>query len=224
MQHAAQPADLDTQTCAVGFVDEPGAECVGNQCVSWHIRRPRFSQCTQKCKQHRTSGQLGGGMCIVHQMAAGIDDQFFRRLQCLDFFQQYRSFYHARKHAETSVYPGVSEGLRALRGKKSTATSKGTPFSRFTLEHFGLLQYFDHVQGTDGFPSKPAPNVIFTALAALGAKPEDCLFVGDSRVDMEAGRRAGVKTCAVRYGYGKEAELAQFEPDYWVDDLRELAS
>ncbi|HKE22938.1 MAG TPA: HAD-IA family hydrolase [Bryobacteraceae bacterium] len=144
--------------------------------------------------------------------------------KCETLFQQYRSFYHARKHAETSVYPGVSEGLRALRGKKSTATSKGTPFSRFTLEHFGLLQYFDHVQGTDGFPSKPAPNVIFTALEALGAKPEDCLFVGDSRVDMEAGRRAGVKTCAVRYGYGKEAELAQFEPDYWVDDLRELAS
>ena len=57
----------------------------------------------------------------------------------------------------------------------------------------------------------------------MGAKPEECLFVGDSAADMEAGRRAGVATCAVTYGYGKRADLAQFTPDYWIDDLRELA-
>ncbi len=92
------------------------------------------------------------------------------------------------------------------------------------LEQFGLLPYFDHVQGTDGFPCKPAPDVILTALAALGAKPEDCLFVGDSPADMEAGRRAGVKTCAVRYGYGNGEEMAALEPDYWISDLRQLTA
>jgi phosphoglycolate phosphatase len=40
---------------------------------------------------------------------------------------------------------------------------------------------------------------------------------------MEAGKRAGVKTCAVRYGYGKTEEMAKFSPDFWIDDLRELA-
>ena len=90
------------------------------------------------------------------------------------------------------------------------------------LEQFGLLQYFDHVQGTDGFPCKPAPDVLFTALKALDARPEDCLFIGDSPADMEAGRRAGVKTCAVTYGYGRPEALAQFTPDYWVDDLRAI--
>jgi phosphoglycolate phosphatase len=39
---------------------------------------------------------------------------------------------------------------------------------------------------------------------------------------MEAGRRAGVKICAVRYGYGDPGELARWNPDYWVSDLREL--
>jgi phosphoglycolate phosphatase len=143
--------------------------------------------------------------------------------ECEALIQQYRTFYHARKHQQTRVFPGVSEALAALGGRKATATTKGTPTTRLVLEQFGLLRYFDHVQGTDGFPSKPAPDVIFTALNALGAKPEDCLFVGDSSADMEAGRRAGVKTCAVLYGYGKKAELAQFEPDFWVNDLRELA-
>jgi len=137
--------------------------------------------------------------------------------------QQYRTIYLARGHTRTRVYPGVDRALAALGGRKGTATTKGTPTTRAVLEQFKLLPYFDHVQGTDGFPCKPAPDVIFTALAALGARPEDCLFVGDSAADMEAGKRAGVKTCAVRYGYGKPEDLARFSPDYWVDDLGELA-
>jgi len=134
----------------------------------------------------------------------------------------YRGIYRGRGHQSTRVFPGVREGLAALGGRKSTATTKGSPTTRLVLEQFGLLQHFEHVQGTDGFPAKPAPDVILAALAALGAKPEDCLMVGDSAADMEAGRRAGVRTCAVRWGYGNPADLARFSPDYWIDDLREL--
>ncbi len=137
--------------------------------------------------------------------------------------QQYRAIYLARRHQLTRVYLGVEGALAVLGGRKGTATTKGTPTTRAVLEQFRLLPYFDHVQGTDGFPCKPAPDVIFTSLAALEARPEDCLFIGDSAADMEAGKRAGVKTCAVRYGYGKPEDLARFEPDYWVDDLREVA-
>jgi len=136
----------------------------------------------------------------------------------------YRANYWGRKNGSTSVYPGVAEGLAKLGGRKSTATTKGTPFTRVVLEQFGLLPYFDHVQGTDGFPAKPEPDVILKSLEVFGARPEECLLIGDAPADMEAGRRAGVKICAVRYGYGEVAELAKWEPDYWVDDLRELAA
>jgi len=135
---------------------------------------------------------------------------------------QYRAVYPARGHKLTRPYPGVGEVLAALGGRKSTATTKGTPATRAILEQFGLLRHFEHVQGTDGFPYKPAPDVVLAALAALGARPEDCLFVGDSPADMEAGRRAGVKTCAVLYGYGRRDQLARWQPDYWIDDLRAL--
>jgi HAD superfamily hydrolase (TIGR01509 family) len=127
--------------------------------------------------------------------------------------RQYRTNYLARGHLQTRLYPGVAEALAALGGRKATATTKGSPTTRAIL---------DHVQGTDGFPCKPAPDVVLVALAALGARREECLFVGDSPADMEAGRRAGVRTCAVRYGYGKGDELAKWAPDYWVGDLREL--
>jgi phosphoglycolate phosphatase len=148
----------------------------------------------------------------------------YTQAQIDGLIQQYRSVYLARRHQSTRVFPGVVEALEATGGRKGTATTKGTPTTRAVLEQFGLLSYFDHVQGTDGFPCKPAPDVILTSLAALGARPEDCLMVGDSPADMEAGKRAGVKTCAVLYGYGKREDLARFQPDYWLADLRELAA
>ena len=137
--------------------------------------------------------------------------------------QQYRTIYAAREHGATRAYEGVVETLAAMPGRKSTATTKGTPTTRIVLERFGMLPYFDHVQGTDSFPAKPHPDVIFKALNGLDARIEDCLFVGDSPADMEAAKRAGVKSCAVTYGYGQRQELSQWSPDYWIDDFRELA-
>jgi phosphoglycolate phosphatase len=134
----------------------------------------------------------------------------------------YRSTYLGRGHTATRVYPGVAEGLAQLRGRKSTATTKGTPTTRAILNQFGLLPFFDNVQGTDGFPCKPAPDVILTALAALDAKPEDCLMVGDSTADIAAARAAGVQICVTTYGYGNPDDLARANPDYWISDLREL--
>jgi phosphoglycolate phosphatase len=137
---------------------------------------------------------------------------------------EYRRVYLARNHTSTRPYPGVAEALAALPGRKSTATTKGTPTTRSVLELFGLLPYFEHVQGTDGFPAKPEPDVIFASLKVLGVKPEDCLLVGDAPADMEAGRRAGVKTCAVLWGYGKREDMARWEPDYWIEHPSELAA
>ena len=135
---------------------------------------------------------------------------------------RYRAEYPLREHSMTKLYPGVVETVSQLPGRKSTATTKGTPTTRIVLEKFGLLPYFDHVQGTDGFPCKPNPDVILKSIEVFGVSAADCLMIGDAAPDMEAGRRAGVKTCGVRYGYGDPAKMSQFQPDYWIDDIREL--
>lgn len=137
---------------------------------------------------------------------------------------RYRQLYLARRHGATRVYPGVREMLAALPGWKSTATTKSSETTRQVLELFGLAQFFDHVQGTDGFPSKPAPDVILKSLEKFGVPPEECLLVGDAAPDMEAGRRAGVRTCAVRWGYGNHAGMAEHHPDFWIDSPAELLS
>ncbi len=138
--------------------------------------------------------------------------------------QQYRTIYWDRKHAATRVYPGVAEMLATLGGRKSTATTKTTHTTRGILEQFGLLQHFEHVQGTDGFPAKPEPDVILACLKALDVPPEECLLVGDSAADMEAGRRAGVRLCAVRWGYGDVEAMEKWKPDYWIDEPSQLLS
>jgi phosphoglycolate phosphatase len=138
--------------------------------------------------------------------------------------EHYRRIYPLRDHRDTRVYPGVPEMLAKLGGRKSTATTKGTRTTRLVLEKFGLAGHFHHFQGTDGFPAKPEPDVIHRSLDGVGAQPEDCLFIGDSPADMEAGRRAGVKICAVRWGYGDLDEMARFTPDYWVDRPEDLVA
>ena len=157
-----------------------------------------------------------------------LDDLFldlnpaFTKEEMAAMLADYRTIYHGFNHSNTRVYPGVEEALSKLGGRKSTATTKGTPMTRIVLELFGLLPYFDHVQGTDGFPAKPRPDVILKSLDVFEIKPSECLMVGDSPADMEAGRNAGVRICAVRYGYGNVEQMARFAPDYWIDDLREL--
>jgi len=160
---------------------------------------------------------------IGRHLLAMFYDLGFHDTEIDPMIAHYRRIYPERRHGMTVPFPGVPETLARLEGLKSTATIKSTANTKIVLEQFGLLQHFNHVQGTDGFPAKPEPDVIFHSLEALGVEPQDCLFVGDSAADMEAGKRAGVRTCGARYGYGDVEEMAKWEPDYWIDDLRELA-
>jgi len=135
----------------------------------------------------------------------------------------YRKIYLNRGHSSTRVYEGVPEMLARLGGLKSTATTKGSETARAVLTQFGLIQHFDHVQGTDGFPSKPKPDVVFKSIEKFGVRPEECLLIGDAGPDMAAGRAAGVKTCGVTYGYGNIEHMRAEQPDYWIDHPSQLA-
>ncbi|NWF84357.1 MAG: HAD-IA family hydrolase [Bryobacteraceae bacterium] len=141
----------------------------------------------------------------------------YDRAQKEQLLARYRQIYLARQHSSTRVYPGVEEMLASLPGLKSTATTKSSETARGVLTLFNLISHFDHVQGTDGFPSKPNPDVVLRSLDHFGVAAEDALLIGDAAPDMEAGRRAGVKTCAVTWGYGNSDHMREHAPDYWID-------
>jgi HAD superfamily hydrolase (TIGR01509 family) len=176
--------------------------------------------------------------------ATGLSDEFLRRYigyhlndlfadvfpgitpaRQAELLAEYRRIYPLRGHRSTRVYAGVAEALTALStlpARKSTATTKGSETARLVLEQFELARFFDHVQGTDGFPCKPEPDVIVKSLERFGVAPERCLMIGDAPPDLAAGRRAGVSTCAVSWGYGDPARMRAERPDYWIDSLAEL--
>lgn len=141
-----------------------------------------------------------------------------------ELLRNYRAIYPLREHRSTSVYKGIPEMLSALGGLKSTATTKGSETARIVLSQFRLIDFFDHVQGTDGFPCKPEPDVLLRSIQKFGVAPEDCLFIGDAAPDMEAGRRAGVKTCAVTWGYGDVEAMRAHSPDFWIKNPHELTA
>jgi len=88
---------------------------------------------------------------------------------------------------------------------------KASTTAQAILEQFGLLRT-SSMAGTDGFPYSPPRRI--HAAGGAGCAPEDCLSWETLR--RYGGRpRAGVRICAVRYGYGDPAALARWQPDYW---------
>jgi phosphoglycolate phosphatase len=102
----------------------------------------------------------------------------------------------------------------------AVATTKRTAMARELVEALGLDAFLDHVQGSDGLPHKPAPDVVLAALAALSA--DGAWMVGDTVTDLQAGRAAGLRTYGVSWGTHDAARLAEAEPDALEADLARL--
>ncbi|MDD4017761.1 MAG: HAD-IA family hydrolase [Kiritimatiellae bacterium] len=107
----------------------------------------------------------------------------------------------------TTLYPGVAETLRALRAegwRLAVVTNKPGPLTRPILEGLGISVFFGAVVGGGDCPVlKPNPAPLLMAAAQMGATLDaDDWMAGDNFTDLEAGRRAGVKRCFCRFGFG----------------------
>lgn len=118
---------------------------------------------------------------------------------------RFREIYDRRLLEHTRPYPGIDAAIRvaAARARLAVLTNKPEAPSRRLLEAFDLLAPFSRVIGGDsGFPRKPDPAAIRHLIADARATPAQTLLVGDSMVDVETARRAGVRICVARYGFG----------------------
>lgn len=135
----------------------------------------------------------------------------------------YRRIYPQRFTRTSRPFPGVPEVLAELRAAGfalAVATTKRTDMARRFVAAMGLDGALDHVQGTDGFPHKPAPDVVLRALAALDA--EGTWMVGDTTHDVGAGKAAGLRTFAVTWGTHDADTLAAAAPDRLEPNLATL--
>ncbi|MGZ6131640.1 MAG: HAD family hydrolase [Myxococcaceae bacterium] len=120
----------------------------------------------------------------------------------------WREEYGRRLLAKTRLYEGIPEVLRLPPANRAVLTNKPGSFARQILAGLGVADAFRSVLGGDEGPRKPAPDGLLGLCEAIGVDPARALLVGDSAVDLETGRAAGVRVCAVTWGLGEHAALA----------------
>jgi len=130
--------------------------------------------------------------------------------------------YSAHIVDNTTIYPGVRETLEALDGySKAVISNKREDLSTSALVLLGIREYFDLIVGSDTTSErKPSPVPIHYVLSRLDIKPDDAVIVGDSNLDIEAGKAAGTATIAVTYGYRPLNMLGG--ADHIVDSMPEI--
>jgi len=134
--------------------------------------------------------------------------------------------YHEETLQATPLFPGVLETLRAL-SQAGLALGVVTGQNRAELEASRRHLALDGTMGVwvaaDDAPfAKPHPAPLRLALEALGCRPDQAVMIGDSRFDMEAGRRAGTRLGAALWGAREPASLLEFEPEYVFEHPQQM--
>jgi phosphoglycolate phosphatase len=142
-------------------------------------------------------------------------------------WERYQVHYAAVNGVHAEVYPGVVEGLAALRARGwrlACVTNKPRAFALRLLQSKGLAGAFEHVFGGDSFERhKPDPLPLLKTCEALGTVPARTLVIGDSRNDCEAARAAGCPVVLVDYGYNHGEPVALAAPDAVISRIDALA-
>ena len=121
---------------------------------------------------------------------------------------------------------GIKEMLERLYGKYPMAvvSARDDNSTRAFLKQFELTGYFQEiVTAITAEHTKPFPDPILYAAEKMGVAPENCLVIGDTTVDIRAGKAAGAQTVGVLCGFGEQAELERRGADLILECTSELA-
>ncbi|MBN2895999.1 MAG: HAD family hydrolase [Campylobacterales bacterium] len=130
------------------------------------------------------------------------------------FVEQYKAHYREISREKTVMLPRAIEAVEraAEHAQLGIVTTKTARYSRELLEHFGLMHHFKILIGREDVEHpKPHPEPVLKAMAhILTCKPERTWLIGDTRLDLEAAQRAGIKGVAVLSGYDNYDQLLSF--------------
>lgn len=142
--------------------------------------------------------------------------------KCLDIFmERYKEHYHDK----TVAYDGIPDMLSELKEgglKIAVISNKAEEMAVKVVEKlFGGM--FDVVAGKrEGFPTKPDPALTLEVIRQLGVKPQECVLVGDSGMDMAAAVNAGAAPVGVLWGFRLEDELIKNGAEYTIKSPAEI--
>jgi N-acetyl-D-muramate 6-phosphate phosphatase len=149
----------------------------------------------------------------------GLDDELTAVINWL-------SRHRVRTWKHFLLVPGVDEMLAHLHGKfpMAVVSARDERGTRAFLDHFNLTRYFDVIAtALTAEHTKPYPDPILYAAQKMGVAAESCLMIGDTTVDMRAGKSAGAQTVGVLCGFGEEEELKRRGADLILANTSMLA-
>jgi phosphoglycolate phosphatase len=167
---------------------------------------------------------VGSGVKVLMQRALADSGRTQQQMEAVRV--RYMKEYAARCAIKTRAYPGVIDavdGLRRLGIKTAVLSNKPHRDTESTVGHYFSLQRFDIVLGQrEGVPTKPDPTALYEVVKELGVKKEECLFVGDSDVDMKTACNAGITKIGVLWGFRNRAALEENHADYIITDAAQI--
>ncbi len=141
---------------------------------------------------------------------------------------QYSKLYSIKGEEMILIYDGIDDSLKKLKEsgfKLAIVTQKNEKFINNMLSVYNYIgDLFDTVCATNVERDMTKTDMLLKVCADLEVEPSDALFVGDSYVDAEAARDAGVDFAAVLYGWGfrKKADAEQYDCREYINTAREL--
>lgn len=174
-------------------------------------------------------GAVGDGVAALvarglERAAGAMPDQ----AECMVARRHFDRAYAALLGRHGPLYPGVIEGLDALRRAgvaTACVTNKAATFTEPLLANLGLRPYFDVVVSGDTTPAlKPDPEPLLFAARKLGVAIVDCVMIGDSANDVAAARAAGCPAWCVRSGYNRGEAIEASGPDAVFDRFDQLVA
>ena len=144
-----------------------------------------------------------------------------------DALASFRRHYARENGRRAVVYPGVVEGLEAMKAMRlplAVITNKATEFTVPLLELTGLAKYFDLVIGGGDLPKiKPDPMSLVWACGRFNVSPADAVFIGDSVNDFRAARAAACRVFLLPYGYNEGRDVQELDCDAIVPSVEAAA-
>ncbi len=142
-------------------------------------------------------------------------DEMYRRLGIEEemvwtFVDTYKMHYRKISTQKTELLVCAREAIEEASkfARLGVVTTKTGKYSRELLEHFGLMHHFEVLIGREDVENpKPHPEPIHKAIASMACEKEHCWMIGDTRLDVEAAKNAGIKCVAVTSGYDNAEQL-----------------
>lgn len=148
-----------------------------------------------------------GARHLVQQVLPDASDSDIDR--ALDLFLEFNRQHIADK---SRLYPGILEALHGLAARNvrmAVISNKNEALSTLLLQTLGIRDLFENITGGDTYRErKPSPLPLLNVADRLGTAPGECVMVGDSVNDMQAGQQANIAFIGCTWGYGSREDLA----------------